>query len=308
MEGMSSTPISRRRALGALLAPAIVPARPKVAFTFDDVNWMLIPPDCQRSADERLLGALGRHRAALFVVGKNVDNKEGRVILRRWDAAGHMLGNHTYSHTPIYRTTPESFEADILRNEPILRPHAGFVRRFRFPQLKEGATRPARDHVRAFLDQHRYASGAVTIDASDWYYDQRLRNRPGIDVTRYRDVYLAHLWSRAEYYDGLAREVLPRPIPHTLLLHYNLINTLFLRDAIHMFESRGWAIVDATEAFADPVFARRPDTAPAGESLIWALAKETGRFESRLRYPGEDDVYEKAVLDRIENPAGASHP
>jgi hypothetical protein len=47
------------------------------------------------------------------------------------------------------------------------------------------------------------------------------------------------------------------------------------------------------------VFTRQPDTAPAGESLIWALAKETGKFEDRLRYPGEDDVYEKPVLDRL---------
>jgi len=29
------------------------------------------------------------------------------------------------------------------------------------------------------------------------------------------------------------------------------------------------------------------------------LAKETGKFESRLRYPGEDDVYEKPSLDRL---------
>jgi hypothetical protein len=38
---------------------------------------------------------------------------------------------------------------------------------------------------------------------------------------------------------------------------------------------------------------------PAGESLLWALAKETGKFDSLLRYPGEDDVYEKPKLDRL---------
>jgi hypothetical protein len=42
-----------------------------------------------------------------------------------------------------------------------------------------------------------------------------------------------------------------------------------------------------------------PKTVPAGESLLWALAKETGKFESLLRYPGEDDVYEKPKLDRL---------
>ena len=38
---------------------------------------------------------------------------------------------------------------------------------------------------------------------------------------------------------------------------------------------------------------------PAGESLVWALAKETGRFESELRYPGEDDVYENPKMDAL---------
>jgi hypothetical protein len=66
-----------------------------------------------------------------------------------------------------------------------------------------------------------------------------------------------------------------------------------------MFRAKGWGIVDAEEAFSDPVFTREPDTVPAGESLLWALAKETGKFESRLRYPGEDDVYEKPLLDRL---------
>ena len=58
-----------------------------------------------------------------------------------------------------------------------------------------------------------------------------------------------------------------------------------------MFRSKGWGVIDAEEAFSDQVFSRQPDTAPAGQSLIWALAKETGKFEARLRYPGEDDVY-----------------
>jgi peptidoglycan-N-acetylglucosamine deacetylase len=50
---------------------------------------------------------------------------------------------------------------------------------------------------------------------------------------------------------------------------------------------------------SDRVFDRQPNNVPAGESLIWALAKETGRFEDRLRYPGENDTYEKPILDQL---------
>jgi hypothetical protein len=65
-----------------------------------------------------------------------------------------------------------------------------------------------------------------------------------------------------------------------------------------MFKAKGWDLINATEAYADPIFTSEPNIAPAGESLVWALAKETGRFEDRLRYPAEDSVYEEEGLDR----------
>ena len=46
-------------------------------------------------------------------------------------------------------------------------------------------------------------------------------------------------------------------------------------------------------------FSSAAKTVPAGESLIWALAKETGRFNEQLRYPGEDEEYEKPKLDEL---------
>ena len=270
----------------------------------DDVRWQAIPQDRRPEAEERLLSHLGKTRACLFAVGQNVDNAQGAEILTRWNAAGHLIGNHTYSHVALFgKTTPEEFEQGILRNEVVLRPYSGFRKWFRFPALKEGQTRELRDRFRSFLAGHGYTNGAVTIDASDWYYNQRLLARieaePSFDVNRYRQPYLDHIWDRAQFYDRLSRDVLGRSVAHTLLIHYNLLNALFLGDLLAMFRSQGWEAIGADEAFSDRVFERRPDTVPAGESLIWALAKATGRFEDRLRYPGEDDVYEKPVLDRL---------
>jgi hypothetical protein len=270
----------------------------------DDVSWQTIPEDRRPEAEERLLNHLGKTRAFLFATGQNVDNPHGAGILKRWNAAGHRIGNHTYRHQPLFgKITPEEFEADILRNENVLRDYSGFRKFFRFPALKEGQTRELRDRFRSFLAAHGYRNGAVTIDASDWYYNQRLLARiqaaPNFEVRLYRQPHLDHIWDRARFYDQLSRDVLGRSVPHTLLIHYNLLNSLFLGDLLAMFRSRGWAVIDAEEAFSDTVFTRRPDTAPAGESLLWALAKETGKFEDRLRYPGEDDVYEKPLLDRL---------
>jgi hypothetical protein len=167
--------------------------------------------------------------------------------------------------------------------------------------LKEGNTAEKRDAFRAFLDSNSYKAGPVSVDASDWYYSQRLSDRlkqhPNADTLPYRDAYLRHLYDRAQYYDGLSRTVLGRSVAHVLLLHHNLINALFLKDVIQMFKEKGWRLIDSEVAFKDPVYGMRPDTLPAGESILWALAKQNG--VPGLRSPGEDDVYEKPILDRL---------
>jgi hypothetical protein len=84
-----------------------------------------------------------------------------------------------------------------------------------------------------------------------------------------------------------------------VLIHHSVLNALYLGDLLQALTDGGWKLIDASRAFDDPVFQREPKTIPAGESLVWALAKETGRFESRLRYPGEDDVYENPKMDAL---------
>jgi hypothetical protein len=272
----------------------------------DDVRWQAIPKPYADGACEKILGALrqhGRLKAALFAVGEVVDNDQGRAILDAWQRDGHMLGNHTWSHKSYNSVDASWFEQDMLKNEALLKSRPNYQKFFRFPALKEGQTAEKRDAMRRFLAEHKYRNGHVTIDSSDWYYDQRLRARlaaePGFDVNRYRQPYLDHLWDRASFYDGLSQKVLGRSVPHTLLVHYNLINSLFLGDVLTMFQTRGCSLIAAKQAYKDPVFTRQPQTVPAGESLLWALAKEAGKFESLLRYPGEDDIYEKPMLDRL---------
>ncbi|MCU1263026.1 MAG: polysaccharide deacetylase, partial [Bryobacterales bacterium] len=239
----------------------------------------------------------------LFAVGKNVDNETGRQILGSWNHAGHLIGNHTYSHRTYTSMSFDDFSADVLHGEEFVKPFPRYTGFFRFPALKEGDTAEKRDRIRTFLRDKRFRNGSVTVDASDWYYDRRLRERlkadASFDVARFRRPYLDHLLSRARYYDGLAKQVLGRSPKHTLLVHYNLINVLFLSDAMEHLRQNGWRWVSADDAFKDPVFRSEPKTVPAGESLIWALAKASGRFEGKLRYPGEDGDYEKDTVDRI---------
>ena len=300
-----------RREFGLGMAAAIATAKeskPQIAITIDDFDWKKIPREGAERANRQLLDALARHsnlKAAIFVCGEHVDNETGRQLVRTWSDAGHLIGNHSYSHFSCNDADVSfaKFSDDLLRGEHVISELPGFQKMFRFPFLKEGETAAKRDQMRAFLTKHGYRNGHVTIDASDWYYDQRLRARleqnPALDPRPYRDPYLAHLWDRATYYDGLVQSMTGRTISHTILLHYTLLNSLFLDAVLTMFEAKGWKLANAQTAYQDPVFSNAPRIVPAGESLIWAMAKESGKFEGKLRYPGESDEYEKDKLDRL---------
>jgi peptidoglycan/xylan/chitin deacetylase (PgdA/CDA1 family) len=260
-----------RRAFLFAGASSLLPAKteqPQVAITIDDFGFLQVPEPWRTRASDTLLASLREHKlqAAGFVAGKRVDSPEGVRIVKQWRDAGHSIGSHTYSHESIDSMGLAAFQSDVLRNQKLLGPLLTTPRFFRFPMLKEGATAAVRDGMRAFLKEHGYRNGAVTIDTSDWYYAARLSDRlsrePDFDWTRYRDPYLKHISGRARYYDGLATELLGRKIAHTLLIHVNLINVLFLRDLLAQFQQMGWRLMDASPAFADPVFERAPN--PAG--------------------------------------------
>ena len=284
---------------------AAAPAGPGLAITIDDFNLADTPLLTGEARDAAIRQALSRHgvKAAGFVAGRYVDGERSARVLAAWSNEGHILGNHSFSHKYYGGKDPAGMMADILKCEPLLTPYAGFRRLFRFPYLAEGNNAVGRDALRGLLRDHGYGIAPVTIDTSDWYVDNRLNARlaidPRADLAPYRQYWLDHLWDRATYYDGLARDVLGHSLDHTILLHHRLATALFLDDALTMFRSRGWRLVDASAALATPDLGRSYDTLPAGQSLVWAAAKASGRYDKALRYPGEDDTYEKPRMDAL---------
>jgi peptidoglycan/xylan/chitin deacetylase (PgdA/CDA1 family) len=281
-------------------------SRPEIAFTFDDSKTAQGGHRSWQEVNERILAALANHKvkSVLFVCGMRVDSAAGHDLVGAWDRGGHLIANHSYSHFNLDEVTLAEFQADVLKNEPLITSYPHFTRLFRYPMFKEGNTVDKRDGMRSFLKERAYRIGRATVDASDWAISARLESRlehnATADVSGYRDFFLQHIWERTQYYHSLARQVVGRrPVRHTVLLHHNVLNALFLDDLVSLFVSKGWRPIDAEYAYADPVYDRQPQCLPAGESLIWGLAKETGRFESQLRYPGEDDVYENPKMDTL---------
>lgn len=277
---------------------------PKISFTFDDGITRKLVNYPFKEWNEMILAALDTHdlKAVFFVTGFNKSDKKGQYLLDTWDIKGHKIANHTFSH-PNYndpKVSFEDFKEEFLQTEAVIQEYSNYAPLFRFPYLKEGNTQAKVDSFRNFLEAQDHRNGYVTIDNSDWYINsrliKRLKEQPDANIEAFRKYYLEHIFACATYYETMAYELTDRHIPHTLLLHHNLSSALFLDDLISYFKEKGWNVVDANIAFQDSIFQSIPSDLPAGESLIWAMAKASG---DSLRYPAESSRYEEARMDSL---------
>jgi peptidoglycan-N-acetylglucosamine deacetylase len=285
-----------------LMVLAAVPAHAQsIAFSFDDgVNPDTTPQAAQWNT--HILGALAAHdvTAMLFPSLRHAGGAAGQALVARWSQAGHAVGNHTSAHRNLgsARVGLQDFIDDVKQADAAFKHLPTWQPMLRFPYLKEGETQAKRDGMRQWLRQNGYRSAPVSIDTSDWAYNRIFLdlNKAG-DATRLaklKTLYIDHLLERASFYDNLAGKVLQRQPKHVMLLHVNAVNAQWFGDVVTAFRKQGWQVASPQEAFADPLYAKEPNILPAGESIIWALAKEAGI--AGLRYPAEDAVYEEPRL------------
>ncbi len=272
-----------------------------VALTFDDG----LNPDQQADAarwNQQILRGLqdAGVSAMLFPSLVRMGGANGMGLVRDWASAGHAVGNHTARHRSVASASVSlaDFVGDVQEADTVLRRLPTWQPMLRFPYLKEGDTVEKRDGMRDWMQRNGYRAAPVSIDASDWYYNQvyLAHTQAGAQgkADAVKRAYIAHLLGRAAYYDGLAQQVLGRSPAHVMLLHTNAINAQALPAIIAAFRAQGWALVPPLRAFDDAIYATPPNTLPAGESVIWALAKAQG--QGGLRYPAEDSVYETPLL------------
>jgi peptidoglycan/xylan/chitin deacetylase (PgdA/CDA1 family) len=276
----------KRFLLLAALALVSAAQAQSVAFTFDDgpklgATPLMTPP--QRN--QALLDTLTRNQvqAALFVTsGNGADRPEGYALAQAWGQAGHAIGNHTVTHPDLNsaKLSLAQYEREVLDCDAIIRTLPGYQKWFRFTFLREGNTPDKRDGMRAFLQQQGYRNAYVSLDTSDWRFDDKLREvlekNPRADLAPLKALYLSHIRQRALAYRALAQQLQGRDIPQVILLHHNLINALWLNDVIAQFRAMGWSITTPAAAFADPVYQLMPDRAAAGQSLLLSMARSLG--------------------------------
>jgi len=285
----------------------LLAAKPTISFTFDDGITSELAGFEFEEWNNMILSHLDTNnlKSIFFVTGRNKTDDKGQFLLDSWNSNGHKIANHTFNHLNFNADKNDAvlFEIELNKTHEIISKLSNSVKLFRFPYLKEGAKKLKVDSLRNILSTHGYRNGYVTIDASDWYINQRLIKRinevgfENTDIEKFKKFYKQHLVDKANYYESLSYELNDRHISHTLLLHHNLTSALFLGDLIKEFKKMRWNVIDAEEAYKDNIFTKQPNSEYAGESLIWSLAKQSGKYEGLLRYPPEDSKYEKAEMD-----------
>jgi chitin deacetylase len=99
------------------IVPRVITRQKVVALTFDDGPTPGVTEDVLSILKE------GNVKATFFVIGAELERnpEEGRKIV----AAGHELGNHSYSHKRMVLKTPSFIGSEVERTDQLIR-QAGF--------------------------------------------------------------------------------------------------------------------------------------------------------------------------------------
>jgi peptidoglycan-N-acetylglucosamine deacetylase len=110
-------------------------------------------------------------RATFFVIGQKLAQREARVLAERAQAEGHIIGNHSYTHSlPLgLRTEPDIAEREIGRTQDVMGALAHPKKYFRpfggGGNLDERLLNPS---VVEFLQRGRYTCVLWNAIPRDW--------------------------------------------------------------------------------------------------------------------------------------------
>jgi peptidoglycan/xylan/chitin deacetylase (PgdA/CDA1 family) len=259
----------------ATLSAAQQPATPTrtVAVTIDDLPWNHQGEgagflDAARRGTDAMLAALRAHRVpTVSVVNEDKlgaptsEEHAARVaLLKQWVDAGHVLGNHGYSHRDANALTAEAYLADIGKGDAITRtlmhrrqPYPLF---FRHPYTHTGDTIEKRDAITRGLTARGYTVMPHTIENSDWLFNVPYVKADPADRAKLQEAYLAYTAAATAFAEAKAAELFGRDdVPQTLLIHTLALNADALDALLTMFESRGYRFITLEEAMRDKAYA-----------------------------------------------------
>jgi peptidoglycan/xylan/chitin deacetylase (PgdA/CDA1 family) len=181
----------------------LMPARAQqIAFTWDDLpaHSALPTGETRVGIGQKLIAAMREAHmppAYGFVNGVQTEREPlSTPMLQEWRDAGLPLGNHTWSHMNLNQEPLADWQADVLKNEPILKKYMGDGdwHWLRFPYLAEGDTAEKRAATRKFLGERGYRIAAVTMSFGDYMYNEPyarcVAKNDSASITRLETSYL----------------------------------------------------------------------------------------------------------------------
>jgi peptidoglycan/xylan/chitin deacetylase (PgdA/CDA1 family) len=250
----------------AQAAPAATPV--KMALTFDDLPaHSALPPGVSRiDVAGRLLAAFHDARTGPvygFINGVQEEREPDSVgVLSLWRAAGHPLGNHTWTHINLNDNPVEAWEADLVHNEPLLQKQmAGQDWRWlRYPFLAEGEHTPGKHAaVRKMLKAKGYRIASVTMSFGDYAWNEPyarcMAKGDTAAVTAMEASYLKAAKDSLDYSRGLSATLYGRDIPYVLLMHAGAFDARMMPRLLALYRENGVTFVGLEEAEKDPFYA-----------------------------------------------------
>ncbi len=278
--------------LGALLAASAAHAAPAgdrfdIAITVDDLPDHGSKPagDLTRLAIERnYITALKAHhvpQAWGFVNAHGlVGEPDSIAVLQEWRAAGYPLGNHTYSHMGLSKSTLAAWTADLEEGEPVLdamMPGENW-RFLRFPFLDAGNAEN-HDGAIAYLNAHHYRIADVSVSFSDWAYTETynrcVAKGDQATIAMMKDRYMTGVRAEIVRMKAMSQKVYGRMIPQVLLTHIGGFASIMLPQVLDELDKAGAHYVTLEQAESDPAYAETDAHAGAG-SLMERTAGEKG--------------------------------
>jgi peptidoglycan/xylan/chitin deacetylase (PgdA/CDA1 family) len=279
----------------------------RIALSFDDAPRNDGPVFTGDERGARLLEVLdeeGVGPVVFFVTTSHFDYPGGRARVDRYAEAGHLIANHSHSHSWLKRTETGVYLSDIDQAELMLE---GFSNRrpwFRFPYLDEGQPIDQRETVRAALQERGLKNAYVTVDNYDWYLDLKWKEAVDagreVNVDALRGVYVEVLMGAINFYEGVANDALDRSPAHVLLLHENDVAAMFVGDLIGALRDDGWTIISPDQAYADPIYQQVPKTLLTGQGIVAALAVDAGIDNRTLTHLAIEENKIDALLEERE--------
>lgn len=271
-------------------------ARTEIAITVDDLpGW----PDDQGRMEtptevaSGVIDALKAHSVpdvyGFINASQLKDDPKSEAVLKLWRSSGFFLGNHTYTHPDLNKTSVKLYEKDILRNEPSLELFADETdwKYFRYPFLSEGENLKKKETIRKFLLGRGYKIAEVSMDFDDWAFNDAylrcLKKRDILTAERLKEKYLDAAYRELVSSVKLSNVLFHRPVPLVLLDHMNRLNSMMFPALLDMFEKQGVKFIPMTEALKDPVYVNEPSPPYPGDgSYFEQIMAAKGLDESEL--------------------------